>query len=196
MKTIIILILSLLPLVGLSQDTSIVSYLNEITSGAEHGYSKTKVKFKKDVYLIIQGNCDEELRLETIKVIDELNELITSINFYITDDIGIANVRLYFGSPSEYVKINPFCVSLIDHSWGLAFMFPKYNQIDMSLAFVDTERTSNNSQRKHILREEITQSLGFGNDSYRYPESIFYQGWTEVHEYSDIDKEVIKMFYN
>jgi len=75
-------------------------------------------------------------------------------------------------------------------------MFPKYNQIDMSLAFVDTERTSNNSQRKHILREEITQSLGFGNDSYRYPESIFYQGWTEVHEYSDIDKEVIKMFYN
>ena len=73
MKTIIILILSLLPLVGLSQDTSIVSYFNEITSGSEHGYSKTKVKFKKDVYLIIQGNCDEELRLETIKVIDELN---------------------------------------------------------------------------------------------------------------------------
>jgi len=47
MKTIIILILSLLPLVGLSQDTSIVSYLNEITSGAEHGYSKLRLNSKK-----------------------------------------------------------------------------------------------------------------------------------------------------
>ena len=196
MKTIIILILSLLQLIGVSQDTSIVSYFNEITSGSEHGFSKTKMKFEKDVYIIIQGDCDEELKSELIKIIGELNELINPINFYITNDITVANVRVYFGSPSDYKKINPFCINLIDSSWGLAFMFPKYNQLDMSLAFVDTERTSNNSQRKHILREEITQSLGFGNDSYRYPESIFYQGWTEVHEYSDIDKEVIKMLYN
>ena len=50
-------------------------------------------------------------------------------------------------------------------------------------------------KKKHLLREELTQSLGFFNDSWLYPESIFYQGWTDVTEYSEMDKEIIKMLY-
>ena len=62
--------------------------------------------------------------------------------------------------------------------------------------YVDIERTSTNDGQKHLLREELTQSLGLCNDSYDYPESIFYQGWTETTEYAEIDKELIQMLYN
>jgi hypothetical protein len=178
-------------------DTSILSYFNEITSGTEFSTSKGQMKFVEDIYFILQGNFDEELKKEAEKIVCELNDLINPIHFYLTDDIEKANVRIYFGGPDDYVKINPMSESFIENSWGLFFLFPKYhNIIDMSLVFIDVVRSENNTQRKHVLREEMTQCLGFGNDSFLYPESIFYQGWTETLEYSEMDKEIIKMLYN
>ncbi len=49
---------------------------------------------------------------------------------------------------------------------------------------------------KHVLREELTQSLGLMNDSFKYKNSIFYQGNSEVTSYSDIDKQIIKILYS
>jgi hypothetical protein len=58
-------------------------------------------------------------------------------------------------------------------------------------------RTGNDTQaQRSILREELTQSLGLYNDSWKYPNSIFYQGGNDVTEYSDLDKEIIQMLYN
>jgi hypothetical protein len=62
--------------------------------------------------------------------------------------------------------------------------------------YVDIEKITKVDAKKHILREELTQSLGLPNDSYDYPESIFYQGWTETTEYTELDKELIQMLYN
>ena len=75
-------------------------------------------------------------------------------------------------------------------------MFTNNDLIEMSLIFIDTKRTWDDNQRKDILREELTQALGFGQDSYLYPNSVFYQGPTEITQYSDIDKEIIKLHYN
>jgi hypothetical protein len=62
--------------------------------------------------------------------------------------------------------------------------------------YVDIKRTKRDDAQKHLLREELTQALGLSNDSYDYPESIFYQGWTETTEYTELDKDVIRMMYN
>lgn len=196
MKQLITFLFLLVGFLGISQDTTVTSYFNEIAMGTEYSSHKEILKFKKDVYVIIQGNCNQELKDETIKILKELNDLIEPINLYLTEDINKANVRLYFGGPDEYVKINPMSQNFIKDCWGLFFIFPKYEEIDMSLVFIDIERSWNNTQRKHVLREELTQCLGLGNDSFSYPESIFYQGWTETQEYSELDKEIIKMLYN
>ena len=50
-------------------------------------------------------------------------------------------------------------------------------------------------ERAHLIREELTQSLGLMRDSNRYPESIFFQGWTDVTRYTDLDKAVIEILY-
>jgi hypothetical protein len=63
--------------------------------------------------------------------------------------------------------------------------------------YVDVERTSfNYDAQKHLLREELTQSLGLLNDSWKYPESIFYQGWTTTTEFTEMDKRLIDLIYN
>ncbi|MCT7953271.1 DUF2927 domain-containing protein [Ancylothrix sp. C2] len=51
-------------------------------------------------------------------------------------------------------------------------------------------------ERSHLIREELTQAFGLPADSDKYPESIFYQQWTEITEYSSLDKKLIKMLYN
>mgnify|MGYP003153623486 FL=1 len=39
--------------------------------------------------------------------------------------------------------------------------------------------------------------LGFSHDSYKYPNSIFQESkYFPVTQYSEIDKEIIKMLYN
>ena len=71
----------------------------------------------------------------------------------------------------------------------------KFN-IFYSEAFVNIGKVRNVERQKHVLREEITQSMGFTNDTYQYSNSIFYQGYSTITEYSELDKEVIKLFYN
>ena len=50
--------------------------------------------------------------------------------------------------------------------------------------------------QKHLLREELTQSLGLGNDSPQYIESIFQSAWTTTTSYSMLDKDVIRLLYH
>jgi len=51
------------------------------------------------------------------------------------------------------------------------------------------------NERSHLIREELTQSLGLMNDSNKYKNSIFYQEWTDVTDFSEIDKSIIKLLY-
>ena len=62
--------------------------------------------------------------------------------------------------------------------------------------YIDVVRCTDLQGQKHLLREELTQSLGLKNDSYKYENSIFQQKWTEVTEYAPIDIKVIEMLYN
>ena len=45
--------------------------------------------------------------------------------------------------------------------------------------------------RSHIIREEITQALGLFDDSWKYRNSIFYQGPSAVTSYSPLDETII-----
>ena len=61
--------------------------------------------------------------------------------------------------------------------------------------YVDIVRADMNEQ-KHLLREELTQSLGLARDSQKYTESIFQSSWTITNEYAEIDKDLIRLLYH
>ena len=63
-----------------------------------------------------------------------------------------------------------------------------------ALVFINTQETSPKRQ-KHIIREELVQSLGFINDTYDFKESIFYQGYSEKSTFSSLDESIIKLLY-
>ena len=56
---------------------------------------------------------------------------------------------------------------------------------------------ANETEQKHLLREELTQSLGLAKDSPLYPESIFQQSFsTKTTEYAQMDKNLIRLLYH
>lgn len=86
---------------------------------------------------------------------------------------------------SEYVPGN---IGFFRVTWNSS------GEITRAIVLVASDVTTQ-PERTHTVREELTQALGLMQDSYRYRESIFYQGWTTFPRYSNMDKAVIRMLY-
>lgn len=173
-----------------------IKYFNKVTTETEFSSENIKpLRWNKNIKIYVKGKKPDFLIKELHKVVSELNDIIESINIEFVDDEFESNFIVFFGSRFDYAKICPSSEGLTDNNYGL-FVISGTNNIDGGSMYVDTERPTSTTEKKHLLREELTQSLGLFNDTYDYPNSIFYQGWTETTKYADIDIELIKMLYN
>ena len=179
----------------------IKDYYKEICFKTEWGGAIKPAKYKKPIKIYVAGVKSQELNHELYQIVMELNILIESIDVSITNDRLESNMLVYFGTPENYMHyIDDYSdAERLEENLGL-FSFYRTgfdrSEIKFSEVFVNTIDTRNKVQQKHLLREELTQALGFPNDSYKYEDSIFQQRWTEVTEYSILDKEIIRLHYN
>lgn len=192
MKTIITTLFILFSFVYFSQD-SIVEYYNEIAGKSEYGDSNNAFyKWKGDVKIFFDFDNSDSLKEYTKPIIKELNELIDPINILIVDNKKDANVFIYFSSFSEYKKK---CYITVNGNF-LGFVCSTKYQSRIYNSYIFINENLSGIELKSVLREEITQSLGFSNDSWKYPNSIFYQGGNNENKFSELDKEIIKLHYN
>jgi hypothetical protein len=190
-----------------SQENMTNIYFNEIVSKTEFNNETSINKWDKDLKIFVCDVVDDSLysknkdsdvitlKTELLLIINELNTYINTVSIKVVEDCDSANFFIYLGSESWYNKSVPKSVNYTKNNLGL-FMVSKLGSIIYKGSmYVDLYRTETILEKKHLLREELTQSLGLFNDSWEYPESIFYQGWSDVTEYSNIDKEIIKQLY-
>jgi len=180
-----------------------ISYYNEITKSTEFTNITNKPqRWKSDVKIYIDGIHDSVAETEIYNVINELNELINTINISVVNSKTEANLIAFFGFCSDYDKFEPKAAPYSGSNYGLFVVNTKNNEIINGSFYVDVVRcgwldtTLTDKTKKHLVREELTQSLGLYNDSMKYPDSIFYQGFTFTNEYSDLDKKIIRIHYN
>ena len=150
-------------------------------------------RWTKDMKIYCIGFCPDYLTEELNEIIKELNDIIDPINIEVVKQQSQANFIIYLGSMDDYIKLYPSINrDILLHNWGYFEASTTHGSM-----YVDMIRTTDNQEaQKHLLREELTQSLGLSNDSYDYPESMFYQGWTTTTEFAEIDKRLIDMLYN
>jgi hypothetical protein len=175
-----------------------VSYFNELVFGAEFGSSNQKIKkWAKDINIFVAGNPSKHLNSELDFLITEINGLINNIKLIRVKTVEESNYLIYFGKGENYAKFEPNATSKVEENWGLFWVYwNAENELYKGSMYVDIERVVSHRAQKHLLREELTQSLGIMNDSYRYRDSIFYQKWTQTTHYSDVDKFVISLLYS
>jgi len=175
-----------------SHSQEVINYFKQVTMGREFDSQKNYIKrWNTDVKIYVKGETNSELNSELNRIVSDLNDIIETINFKVVSDPSQANMVVFFGSYTTFHNLNPdISLNVLEGNWGL-FSAGTNNAV----LYVDTHR-ANTQEQKHLLREELTQSLGLFNDTYDYPNSIFYQGWTTTTEYSNIDRELIDMLYN
>ena len=175
------------------RSTEVTQYFNEIVMNTEFGGSrKTAYTWKTDMKIYVDGEKQEYLMTELNRIVAELNDIINPIEIKIVSSPSQANYTVYFGSRTNFKnKYHLNDPQHLEKNWGYFEVYAS-----SGVMYVDTYRNGDQVTQKHLLREELTQSLGLFNDSWRYPESIFYQGWTSTTEFAPIDRELIDMLYN
>ena len=171
------------------------TYFNKIAKISEFSGDCEISRWTSDIKIYVKGEKRDYLMSELKKIIYELNVIINPINLLIVDSEEESNYQILFGTQSEYNDFKPSSKEHTPKNWGL-FIIDSGREIERGSMYVDIYRCEDKNGQKHLLREELTQSLGLTNDSYDYPESIFYQKWTETTEYSPIDRRLIEMLYN
>jgi hypothetical protein len=170
-------------------------YFNKIAKFSEFEGESEISRWTTDVKIFVRGEKRGYLMDELDRIVNELNEIIDPISISIVDKEHESNYQIILGSQKEYNAFEPDSEDLTEGNWGL-FVINSGKIIKRGSMYVDIIRCKDIASQKHLLREELTQSLGLTNDSYTYPESIFQQKWTETTEYAPIDRKLIDMLYN
>ncbi|MDC0591930.1 DUF2927 domain-containing protein [Balneolaceae bacterium] len=180
-------------------EIDVINYFKDIALGFEFGdASRITRRWGSNMKIFIGGTPPSELLSELNTIINEINSLSTlGFSHEIVDDSLQSNYYIYFGSGRSYAEIFPSQSNLVESNWGLFTIYwDSSNELFTGHMYVDTYRASLNEQ-KHLLREELTQSLGLARDSYLYSDSIFQQAFsTKVTKYAQIDKDLIRLLYH
>jgi hypothetical protein len=170
---------------------SALDYFSAIALSPEYGDGAGEIrKWATDVRIAVHGDPTDEDLATLDDVVADLNALIGPIEVEVVR--SKANADLYFAPESEFSEIAPEYVPV-----NMGFFWTWWDQdggITRARLLVSTTDITQ-TERDHIIREEVTQSLGLMNDSYTYEDSMFYQGWTSPTKYSALDESLIEMLY-
>ena len=178
---------------------SVVNYFKEVALGFEFGNaSEVTRRWSGNMKIFIGGNPTSELLLELDKIVSEINDLSTT-GFMIgsVSDTLQSNFYIYFGSGDSYASLFPSQSTLVTSNFGLFSVFWNgSNELIRGYMYVDVFR-ANQTEQRHLLREELTQSLGLAKDSPLFAESIFQKSFsTKTTEYAQIDRDLIRLLYH
>ena len=168
-------------------------YFLEIALGSEFGNNQARIKkWNRDIDIRVQGEPTQDDIQTLQQVIDELSTL-TRLKIRLTEKKS-ANIEVYFVPKSEFSQIEkhykPGNTGFFWSWWN-----PLTNKIYRARVLISTTGLSQ-QERDHLIREELTQSLGLMKDSDRYANSIFYRSWSRVTNFSEMDKAVIELLYH
>jgi hypothetical protein len=181
-----------------SYDRSVIDYFSEVALGFEFGGGEEITrKWNVDMKIFVGGNKKAELMTELQSVITEINGLATdAFNMSIVADSLQSNFYIFLGTGDDYGEKYPLEAHLVSANYGLfAIYWDASNHFYNGHMYVDIVRAEPAAQR-HLLREELTQSLGLAKDSPLYPKSIFQSAWTLTTTYEDIDRDLIRLLYH
>lgn len=164
-------------------------YYLEIAFGSEYGEPADHLRtWGGELRLRVFGSPTKEDLAELDRVVAELNALAGAPRIRRVEEGE--NVEVRFVPQAGFDRYAP---DYARKNAGYVYIWwTWWYSIFRGRVLIRSEGLSRR-QRAHVIREEVTQALGLLNDSWRYPDSIFYQGPSEVTEFSEIDRAVIRL---
>jgi len=176
-----------------------IRYFNEVALGVEFGqFREITRKWKEPMKVYFNPEIPDELEDELSKVKDEINALVTDgfvIEF--VPDSADCNFYVFLGTSERYTSYFPEALGVAVGQRSTSYLyFNQRAELVGGHMFVDLSNASLVAQ-KHMIREELTQSIGLARHSDRFSESIFYEpGGDAVTTYAEIDAELVRLLYH
>ena len=171
----------------------IIEYFKEIALGAEFGTSVAEIhKWTDPIVVFVAGTPTAE----DINVLQSVFSALNSTHGFpgIRESRweGEANLTIYFEAKAEYDQRKPS--SLTGDTDGYASCW--WADGTISSAQIGIRSDIRQQQRNSVIWEEIVQSMGLLNDSYIYPDSLFYQGYNEAQQPTTLDWLMLEILYH
>ena len=168
-----------------------LAYFSEVALGAEYGSSSKIVrKWNDDIRVQVYGVPTAADMTALQSVLRDLRAVMSGRSVEVVPEGG--NVEIHFAPEADFHTID---ANYQPTNYGFFWVWWSRDHRLVRSRILISSTDISQSARSHLIREELTQSLGLMNDSWRYPESIYYQGWTRTTEYAPIDLVVIEMLY-
>lgn len=171
-----------------------IDYFLEVALGSEfhRDANPTLRKWRGDIHVQYFGN-PTPADLKTLQtVIAEINALTnSSIRLQLVN--SNPNMRVYFVPESQFKRYEPGYVP-VNYGFFMTY-WDADNTIRKANILINSQNVTQ-QERSHLIREELTQSLGLMQDSFKYADSMFYQPWTNTTQYSALDRALIQMLYH
>lgn len=168
-----------------------LSYFREVAFGAEYGtLSRVVRKWAGDLRIAVHGVPTPADLQALEEVMADLRVVMRGRQIQVVNEE--ANLNIYFAPESEFSTIDP---NYEPTNYGFFWVWWGADQQLLRSQILISSTGITQEARSHLIREEITQSLGLMNDSWRFPESIYYQGWTSTTSYTALDFIVLEMLY-
>ena len=173
-------------------------YFLKVALGSEMGNNAAFIrKWSQDMKVFVPDSSHAELLVELRKVISEINALSQSIRVKRVMTMAEANYVIFLSDKDTYAQHEPNAAAYLNDNRGLFWVYWSAGyELNRGSMYVDVVRNTDLNCMKHLLREELTQSLGLMVDTDDYAESIFYQRWTCTPSYTDIDRKLIRYILN
>ena len=160
-------------------------------------------KWNQDLYFYVNGDFSKNDLDNVSSAISCLDSLALPINFHTASDSSSANVSVYYGNYSYLEERMGLKNRKYELFVGIAYTPGGNSAIEWTkVGFANDARKykrickqDSAKLRYRVVLEEFTQMLGVSGDSFHYPNSIFFEGGGVRINFSDIDKEVIKLLY-
>lgn len=167
-----------------------IDYFLDIALGFEFGGASRIVrKWRTDVRLRVNGMASVEDSATITQVIGDINALTSTVDIVLVDDAPMIEVHLV--PESQFPSILPNWVP--GNVGFFSVWFDAQQFINRAVVLISTDIRQD--LRDHLIREEVTQSLGLGRDSPRYPQSTFYSQFSLTNTFSSIDEAVVELLY-
>lgn len=173
-------------------DPVALEYFAEIAFGSEFGDTDETIhKWTRNPTIAVHGSPNTSDIDELHLVVSELNALTETIDIGFVEH-GAASINVHF------LPEHQFATLIADYVPGnigyFAFRWDASRNITLGQVLISTT-ISGQRLRNHVIREEITQVLGLGKDSFAHRDSIFYQDHSMVTRYTDLDRTIIQFLY-
>lgn len=158
-------------------------------------------KWTTDPTIAIKGNASAVDTASVRDVIAEINSFGLPLKCRLVQASDSGSIHVFFGNVEEvasFVGLGDLSAMGVDTNSTFGFAIPEsydgtLTKIKIGIYYMPSDTTT--ASRRKVVLEEIVQGLGIIGDSYSYPSSLFFQNSNPQKQFTDLDKQVLRLLY-